>query len=376
MKILFENWQKFLKEAEESEGATPGSAEWWKKKFTSKKEDPLATHSKASGAPQFTVRSTNSSHDSPEPISPEAFFDEEPDLETSEPKPSEEKLKSFEKDLQTSDDHRIASDPDKYQQFGDVRKGLETAYTTGYNREVWKDYIKKELLPNATPDQVDTYYKDKVLPNIRSAIRGTPIQSIGQGEISHYDPNTKTIGLETGESPEVVRHELGHAIDWGTAPGDINKPMSKRQLQTIKTALPDIDDEKAIGRAHRAGDSIAAHSHDSAEIYDSIIMGRVKLGRAYTEEDIYNLRHGTGAGLSGELDTIDLERALQRDANQGASDEEVARILNTIAKADTAGPGKQTSMTAKRDEYPNLYENWREFLKEQQHIDQKLGEAE
>jgi len=139
-------------------------------------------------------------------------------------------------------------------------------------------------------------------------------------------PTARGFGRGEGETLPDVRFKERPSL--GGAPS-----MSERQWHELKKVFPDMDDKAAIAAAKKAGQD--THSYLSWEIYANIIDLRRRTKRLLTANDIARLRSTTSwpQPLDSVYAEMDLAEALQRLANQGMSDHEIATRLNRVAQA-------------------------------------------
>jgi len=236
--------------------------------------------------------------------------------------------------------------------FKHVRDMWEKAYTSGANREVWIDVLKKNYADKvkrgelsrwgkSPPDRFfEEQYEKTILPAALKAIQSTPVSLMRKGEKGHSNYRDQAglvgdirkarpyMGLSADskrgaitmdrdvrgqrESDEVFSHELGHAID--DQLGSTTQPISNYLLKDLKpthTGLSGWQREKLkeifpmLGQKSKAaraavkdpfnpygqGSEGALHSFSPPEIWSNIAMMRAQMGRRFTAEDITRLRN-------------------------------------------------------------------------------------
>lgn len=272
---------------------------------------------------------------------------------------------------------------DAWEQQG-TRDKIYTAYESGLPRDVYEKYIEREVekgkIDLGGSESVSGYYDEKILPRIKDHVYKTPVYpkksdptSVeypveapayyasgvdGPGEI-YKDEEYETPEKKERWESDVFPHELAHAVQDVVPPSDISKgeDMSYRQFDDLKALFPNL--------ARKQHDT---HHKRAPEIHDSIVLSRIKdlpgqPARPLSADDIKFLRtprqdwdvqippHAWGnlfsseykwAGpeeLKGVYDS-DLGRALRDKTflNPSLTDQEIADIINRIAKTERKGP--------------------------------------
>jgi len=286
----------------------------------------------------------------------------------------------------------------------ETRDKIYTAYESGLPRDVYEKYIEREVdkgkIDLQGSDSVSTYYDEKILPRIKDHVYKTPVLPITKGKefpggstAAGWGPGHSEVGAyyqggdgTPGEiykskkyetepkqkkrwESDVFPHELAHGVQGVTPTSDdpgaaADVDMSYRQIDDLKSLFPDI--KKDWERKD-------THHKRAPEIHDAIILSRIKglpgqPARPLSADDIKFLRtprqdwnvqtppHAWGNLFSSEYKwagpeelkgvyNSDLGRALRDKTflNPNLTDQEIADIINRIAKTDTKGP-KRSSM--------------------------------
>ena len=254
------------------------------------------------------------------------------------------------------------------QQFQDERNEIYNFYKTGANRTpfVGPNGLIRTHVPGfdeRTPQKfIDDYYKKEILPELERIIYNTPVGSdVGldalMGTAAYYLPkNKKMYRVFPYMASDTFKHELGHAIDWQLAAAlekrgflpDIpyKWTMGQQQDKVLNKIFPHLPLRSR--ETFEDEPTYETHGHHGArgEIYTSIITTREKQGRLFKADDIKRMRAWYGLpmsvlkGMKGDVD-YDLIRAVNEYGNENLTDQEIADLLNQVAKADV--PTKQTN---------------------------------
>ena len=235
--------------------------------------------------------------------------------------------------------------------YDDQRKKWAKSYRSGVHREVWQEKIKEVLPRGASDAQIKSYYDKNILPRAIDTIMNTPVEADidkphpeAAGWYSnemHWQPDELGQGIyvprEGGHrlgriyiDPESFRkgwgpfsHELAHSLDRNIPrprspeTQGPRKTLSALQIKNIQKALPDVG---------RGPSKKWSYSQKPWEIYTDLLLTRLKLGRKFIAKDIEDMKKpGVGHILGA---------ALRRKANQKLNNQELADILNKIAKID------------------------------------------